>query len=630
MDNQEQQQIKSVANIVRQQPINPMEPNSQSPRPSLDQRIQDIQTKAAQVQRSLSSVSQPTSTTVQSTHPHHTKAIKPTPEKPTTSQTTTGFKATIMPPVLQKPKKSTLSFIQRFVAHHANHQNPDYKKIASITHEQNPNQDIPIYMFKDEKRAYEAAEAYGKNLYKFGGKTTEYFPTTEKVPNRMKFSNEFQKQVWIHTLETIGTYNIYTLLGKFEKEENIIIHSVYQPIDVYFTGIKGPIPMASKRSIQAFSLTERNRNVIIQTTEKRTIVVIESIIPGSETKLTSRESDDCHVQKAIIGQQGYSFHPDASLNLPSELLFISTQGCHDESIMQEHMIEVTIMGYQGNVILSTIVTPRVFVTINPDHLGFEEDDLTMGKDEFTTIKEIQRITLNKTIVGYDIKKTMRLCNIRPYAIHGYIDLEKHESLRRKCGIFTNKIKLPLMVKKFNIKGKFPMRTEPRCFILKQLWKQVEKETLEIIQINHQYNELDVLELQNKMEDEFTSIGKTPITLPRKLIQDTNQKPRMKTPTNSWSINTSPMKRLRLTSNENNVQIPLIESIQKKCRVQNSNIPKICFINGKEHQIQAIIVNPIKEPDQTIICQASQSRDSQGREIFKGGRYVRDPLREDSE
>jgi len=65
-----------------------------------------------------------------------------------------------------------------------------------------------------------------------------------------------------------------------------------------------------------------------------------------------------------------------------------------------------------------------------------------GKDEFITMKEIRRITVNKTIIGYDIKKTMRLCNIHTYAIHGYIDLERHELLRRKCGVFTNKTKLP--------------------------------------------------------------------------------------------------------------------------------------------------------------------------------------------
>ena len=218
---------------------------------------------------------------------------------------------------------------------------------------------------------------------------------------------------------------------------------------------------------------------------------------------------------------------------------------------------------------------------------------------------------------------MRLCNIHSHAIHGYVDLEKHELLRRKCGIFANKIKLPLMAKKFNIKGKFPMRTKSRCNVLKQLWQQVEKETLEIIHVNHQYSEQDVLELQNQMEDEFTSIGKTPSKLPRQIILETNQKNKVVTLSNLLSINTSPMKRMRNNSDENEVQIPLIESIQKRCKVSDSNIPKICLINGEEYQIQAIIANPIKNPKQTLFCQTSTPEDSQGREVLKGGRNVRD-------
>ena len=87
-------------------------------------------------------------------------------------------------------------------------------------------------------------------------------------------------------LETVGTYNLYTLLGKFDKEENIIIHNVNQPIDLYLTGLKGLIPMSSKKSLQAFALLERNRNMVIQTIEKRSIIVIEAVIPGSEIKKT--------------------------------------------------------------------------------------------------------------------------------------------------------------------------------------------------------------------------------------------------------------------------------------------------------------------------------------------------------
>jgi len=166
-----------------------------------------------------------------------------------------------------------------------------------------------------------------------------------------------------------------------------------------------------------------------------------------------------------------------------------------------------------------------------------------------------------------------------------------------------------------------MRTTQRCAVYKQLWKNIEYEILNILQISEQYQEQDVLELQNKMEDEFTSNGKTPINLPRKLIKETVK---VTEETNKRlipiSIDTSPMKKLKLT-NKDIMPIPILTSIKRECRAQKSNIPKICFINGKEHQIQAIIVNPINEPDQTIICQASQSRDSQGREILKGGRNV---------
>ena len=123
-----------------------------------------------------------------------------------------------------------------------------------------------------------------------------------------------------------------------------------------------------------------------------------------------------------------------------------------------------------------------------------------------------------------------------------------------------------------------------------------------------------------MKDEFTAIGRTPINLPRDLIKEsTNPKIRNENPeititksTTSFSINTSPMKRLRITSNEDNEQ---------KCRVQNSNIPKICIINGEQYQIQAIIATPIKEPNQPILCQTSKLNDSQGREVLKGGRNV---------
>ena len=84
-----------------------------------------------------------------------------------------------------------------------------------------------------------------------------------------------------------------------------------------------------------------------------------------------------------------------------------------------------------------------------------------------------------------------------------------------------------------------------------------------------------------------------------------------------------MKRLRITSEEEQNQIPLMRTIRKKCRVDNSDIPKTCVINGELYQIQAIIANPIQDPNQTILCQTSKKKDSQGREVLKGGRNVED-------
>ena len=198
--------------------------------------------------------------------PSTTQNIVPSASQdPTTSQSTRPLPTL---PVLQTPKKLALSFIQRFTAQHPNHQNPEYRKIASIPCDQNEEKSIPIYLFKDDKRAYEAAGEQGRNQFKIGGRLVSYYPAVEKVPNKVKFNNEFKKQVWIHMLESIGTYSLYTLLGKFDQEENIIIHNVNQPIDMYLTGLKGPIPVGSKRSIQAFGLRERNRNIIIQTVKK--------------------------------------------------------------------------------------------------------------------------------------------------------------------------------------------------------------------------------------------------------------------------------------------------------------------------------------------------------------------------
>jgi len=436
-------------------------------------------------------------------------------DKPTTSLTIVNNDPTVVAPTLQLPKKSTLPFMERFQAHHNNHENPEYHKVATIPCGQNKYKIIQIYRFADEKRAYEAAEEHGRNQYKFNGRLVSYFPAVGKMPNKAKFRNEYQKQIWIHMLENIGTYNLYTLLGKFDEEENIMIHNVNQPIEVYFTGIRGPISVASKRSLQAFELKERSRNVIIQTQEKRTIVVIESVIPGSNIKQNPEEIEMCsHIDKALMSQREYEFKSPPTITIKKDIIFMSAQGCYDETTMQEHLVEVTIMDYRGNILLSTIITPRVFVTINPSHLGFDEDELMRGKDEMNMAKELRKLTKNKIIIGYNIKKTLRLCNIYTYYIQGYIDLEKNKLLKRKSGVHTKQIKLSQLAKKFNIRTKTPMQTTQRCEVYKQLWNKIEYEILDIFNISEQYQEQDVLELQNIMEDEFTSIGQTPMRVPK--------------------------------------------------------------------------------------------------------------------
>ena len=220
----------------------------------------------------------------------------------------------------------------------------------------------------------------------------------------MKFDNEYQKQVWIYMLENVGTYNLYALLGKFDAEENIITHNVNQVVDIYIGGLKGSIQLESKRSFQAFELKGRNRNIVIQTTEKRSVIVIESIIMRSELREIILNKEGCKIRQAIIKQKGYGFNPEETLNLPNEIIFVAVQGCHNETTMKEHLIEITIMDYQGKILLFTVTAPRTFVTINPRHLGFDEEELLNGKDELDTLSEIRKILIGKTLVGYDIKK----------------------------------------------------------------------------------------------------------------------------------------------------------------------------------------------------------------------------------
>jgi len=209
MDNQKQLNSQSKDNIVRQQPINPIETINQNSKQTLDQRIQSIQSQVSQTKKPIQSLFKTACSTFQKsqkpTHSHRqspnvsvplpTMLEEPSPNKPTTSQTTNNLNLKSTLPIIQIPKKSTMSFIERFKAHHANHQKPEYYKVATIPCGQNKEKDIPIYRFKNEKRAYEAAEDHGKNQYKCNGRLVSYFPTIGKMPNKTKFSNEFQKQI---------------------------------------------------------------------------------------------------------------------------------------------------------------------------------------------------------------------------------------------------------------------------------------------------------------------------------------------------------------------------------------------------------------------------------------------------
>ena len=242
MDNQKQPRIQPVANIVREQPINPAEDREQTPnskrQSSLDQRIQNIQTVAKRTKTSIQSLFKSVKTNPITRQPINQKPICEDLEKPSISQTTNNEHPASLAPALQPPRKSTISFIERIQAHHTNHEKPEYHKVATIPCGQNKHKLIPIYRFTDEKRAYEAVEELGKNQYKFGGRLVRYFPTVGNMPNKAKFRNEYQKQIWIHMLEAIGTYNLYTLLGKVDEEENVIIQNINQPIEIYLTGLR--------------------------------------------------------------------------------------------------------------------------------------------------------------------------------------------------------------------------------------------------------------------------------------------------------------------------------------------------------------------------------------------------------
>ena len=144
MDQQNKVDNQNIANSLRQQPTNPMEsePNKQTHQRSLDQRIKSMQTIAEQIQQHPRSLLKPTSSTNKLRNQKSSSSLHPSPIstsllQSTSKEITNNSQSIPSLPTIQIPKKSALSFIQRFTAHHANHQNPNHRKIATITDEEN-------------------------------------------------------------------------------------------------------------------------------------------------------------------------------------------------------------------------------------------------------------------------------------------------------------------------------------------------------------------------------------------------------------------------------------------------------------------------------------------------------------
>ena len=70
---------------------------------------------------------------------------------------------------------------------------------------------------------------------------------------------------------------------------------------------------------------------------------------------------------------------------------MAIQTSWDEVKTVEHFVEITIMDRQGDILLSTIVTPRRVITLNKHHLGFDEEDLVTGKDKVSVLEIYSKI-----------------------------------------------------------------------------------------------------------------------------------------------------------------------------------------------------------------------------------------------
>ena len=101
----DKQRDQTLANIQRQQPINPVESTSSNQKSTLDQRIQTMQSMAIQVRKPTQSLLQSAGTEPQKTKSATTRISHPTlTEESTTSQSTSKYNATAKLPILQLPK----------------------------------------------------------------------------------------------------------------------------------------------------------------------------------------------------------------------------------------------------------------------------------------------------------------------------------------------------------------------------------------------------------------------------------------------------------------------------------------------------------------------------------------------
>ena len=123
-------------------------------------------------------------------------------------------------------------------------------------------------------------------------------------------------------LEHIKSYNMSALLGQFNETENIYIHSTNQNIFIYMGGLDAPIKLPSNNSLEAFELKERSRNLIIQTFELRTVIVIESVTKKDEPKSLPKNDPKCRIYKAIMSKQNYEITDEEELRMLSSILYI--------------------------------------------------------------------------------------------------------------------------------------------------------------------------------------------------------------------------------------------------------------------------------------------------------------------